>query len=232
MKRILKQTLLIMVLVFSIYLIGCNKTEQGKYNGSIYDLNIKPELNVEITYSEAKEALDVANSYFKNAKSYSYTQEVTGEYDSQYSYTGTTKIDVSKDVPMASLELVGTTNYAFYIVGNKAYLNYNGEKIAYETDKTILELIESMQSSTGTFTSFDFSNISENDIEYMGKDKNQVTVIKFNDGYESSTMIVIYENKIMKVMYSNDDAVYYTINYDYNAITVELPQDLDTYKHQ
>lgn len=234
MIKMIKNTIPVIIIVLSLCLIGCGGQKQN-YNESRYDLLQTPELIEEYNYQEMKEILEQANQYFQTCKSYSYEQTIVGESEEQYSFSGVTKINISDDnKPMASVELTGSANYGCYIVDNKIYLNYNGDKIVYETKENITDFVDSLQSTLiGSFASFDFNNVSENDIQYCGKDSFSTIIVKFNYQENTEIMIVIYENKIMKTIYNNDDeGINYIINYNYENVTIELPNDLDSYKVQ
>ena len=154
---------------------------------------------------------------------------MTGEYDSQYNYQGVTKIDVTGATPLASIELTGTTEYGFYVANNKAYLNYNGYKTSYDVKTDLSDLVEATQESLGAFVSFDENSLTQENLVFAGVDKDDVTVIKYNVSSDATVIIVIHEEKIMKVLYSNTSSVEYISKYDYNAVTVTLPSDLDSY---
>lgn len=236
MIKIIKKSIPLIIIVLSLCLVGCNK-QKKEYNENRYDLLQTPELVKEYNYQEMKEILDQANQYFKTCKSYSYEQTITGESEEQYFISGVTKINISDDnKPTASVELTGSANYECYIVDNKIYLNYNGYKTMYEieTSENIADFANFLQSSLiGSFSSFDFNNVSESDIEYCGEDKYAITIVKFNYNENNKIMIVIFENKIMKTIYNNnDEGINYTINYNYENVTIQLPNDLDSYKAQ
>lgn len=233
--KIKNNILLVFIALLCVCIIGCGNGENQdnkKYDESLYTLNMVPEFESTLTFDEAKNAIEKAVSYFATIKSYSFTQVMSGEYDSQYNYQGTTKIDVSGQQPLASVELTGTSEYAFYIVNNKAYLNYNGYKIAKEISSDLSDLASNIESELGSFSSFDMSSLDTASLEYAGIDKNDVTVIKLNISTEERVLIVISNNKLMKVIYNNDDAINYVANYDYNPVTITLPSDLDSYELQ
>jgi len=235
MKKLYKSSLLIVIIAVCLFLVGCggeNPPAKKEYNEANYTFTSIPTFEKELTIEEVKTALSSAVAYFATAKSYSYTQTMTGEYDSQYNYQGVTKIDVSGSTPKASIELTGTTEYAFYVAEGKAYLNYNGYKICYAVETNLSDLIEKTQGSIGAFVSFDEKNITADNLEFAGEDKDGATVVKYNVSDEASVIIVIHENKIMKVLYANDDSIEYVSKYDYNPVTVTLPSDLDSYVEQ
>ena len=234
MKNILKSKIvLLLIIVLSLVLVGCKggegPGEKDNFNEANYELTTTPTFEKTLTSSEAKAELAKAVASLATTKSYSYTQKLTGEWDSQYTYEGVTKIDVSGASPMASIELTGTTNYAFYIANNKGYLNLNGDKSSFALESDLSNLIDATQEALGAYTQFDPELITDESIEFAGVDKDNATVIKFNLNEETRVMIVIHNEKIMKVLYSNDDAIEYVAKYDYNAVTVELPSDLDSY---
>lgn len=233
MIKISKNIIPLIIIILSICLIGCNSKKEN-YDGNRYDISQTHKLLKEYNYQEIKEIFEQANQYFKTCKSYSYEQTINGESEESYYLSGLTKINISDNVIMGSIELTGSANYACYIVNNKVYLNYNGDKIMYETTDETLDFINSLQSSSiGSFASFDFNNISEDDIQYCGEDEYKATIVKFNYSENNEIMIVIYENKIMKTIYNNyDDGINYIINYNYDNVTIELPNDLDSYKVQ
>lgn len=231
MKKLYRNIILVLVLLLSLFLVGCGEQPSLKnpYDQANYTLTSTFNFSKELTLDEAKQALAEAASYFATAKSYSYTQTITGEYDSQYSYQGITKIDVSGSTPKASIELTGTTEYALYIADNKAYMNYNGYKTYFDFKTDLSDLIDKAQQSFGAFTSFDEANLTQESLILCGIDDSETTVIKFKYDAETTVMVAINEGKIMKVLYANDDSIEYTSNYDYNAVTVTLPSDLDSY---
>lgn len=234
MKNILNSKIvLLLIIVLSLILVGCGTGggpgKKENFNEANYELNVAPTFEKELTLAEAKAELAKAVAAFATVKSYSYTQKMTGEWDSQYTYEGITKIDASGTTPMASVELKGTTEYAFYIANNKGYLNENGYKSSFEFESDFSNVIEATQEAFGAYTQFDPESITEEGLEYAGVDGDNATVIKFNLDAETRVMIVIHNEKIMKVLYGNDDAVEYVANYDYNPVTVELPSDLDSY---
>lgn len=235
MTKILKNVIPTIIIILSLCIIGCTK-QKKEYNENRYDLLQTPKIIEEYNYQEINEILDQANQYFKTCKSYSYEQTIIGESEEQYSFSGVTKINISDNKPMASVELSGSSNYDCYIVDNKIYLNYNGYKIMYENEISddIADFANYLQSSLiGPFSSFDFNNVSESDIQYCGKDEYAAIVVKFNYEKNIEVMIVIYENRIMKTIYNNNDEGYnYIINYNYENVTIELPNDLDSYKAQ
>lgn len=237
MKNILKNKLIfVLVLMLSLFLIGCGEGEPGgkknDFNEANYTLQTLPTLEKQITLEEAKTALTQASNYLSEIKSYSYTQTLYGIYDSEYNYEGITKIDVTGASPMASVELTGTNDFALYVANNKAYLNYDGHKISYEVDSDLSNIIEAVQPSMGDFTTFNPADITEENLEVAGVDKDEATVIKYQTEDETVITIVIHDNKIMKVMYVNFDGVEYVAKYDYTAVTVTLPSDLDEYEQQ
>ena len=231
MKKLYGNIIIIFVLALSVLLVGCGEITPSKkdYNEANYTMDATFTFEKELTLDEAKQALAQAAAYFKEAKSYSYTQTLTGEYDSQYNYQGTTKIDVTGATPKASIELTGTTEYAFYIADNKAYFNYNGYKTYYEISSDLSDLVEKTQQSLGAFVSFDEASLTQESLLLCGTDDSETTVIKFKFDEETTVMVVINEQKIMKVLYVNDDAIEYVSKYDYNPVTVTLPSDLDSY---
>mgnify|MGYP003304688789 CR=1 FL=1 len=196
MKNILKSKIvLLLIIALSLVLVGCKggegPGEKDNFNEANYELTTTPTFEKTLTSSEAKAELAKAVASLATTKSYSYTQKLTGEWDSQYTYEGVTKIDVSGASPMASIELTGTTNYAFYIANNKAYLNYNGlgcktnyEKAFKYYNKIISEnkIYDKLQSggrvifwnmqNTRKFTNkFNYLNISiKNDLAFYYKD--------------------------------------------------------------
>lgn len=232
MVKMFKNIIPLFIILLTICLIGCNS--KANYDETRYDLSQTIKLDKEYNFQEIKEKVDQATKYFQTCKSYSYNQTITGESEQQYVLSGLTKINISDNLPMASVELSGTSNYACYIVNNNIYLNYNGYKIMYETTENITDFVDSIQSSLiGSFISFDFNNVSESDIQYSGEDKYKATIVKFNYNENDEVMIVIYENKIMKTIYNNyDEGINYIINYNYENVTIELPNDLDSYEVQ
>lgn len=232
MVKMFKNIIPLFIILLTICLIGCNS--KANYDETRYDLSQTIKLDKEYNFQEIKEKVDQATKYFQTCKSYSYNQTITGESEQQYVLSGLTKINISDNLPMASVELSGTSNYACYIVNNNIYLNYNGYKIMYETTENITDFVDSIQSSLiGSFISFDFNNVSESDIQYSGEDKYKATIVKFNYNENNEVMIVIYENKIMKTIYNNyDEGINYIINYNYENVTIELPNDLDSYEVQ
>ena len=233
MKKLHQNIFLVLLLLLSLVLVGCGDgpgpDPVKEYKEENYTLSYVAAFEKELTVDEAKAALTAAKAQFATAKSYSYSQELKGEYDSQYSYQGITKIDVTGASPKASIELAGTTAYAFYISDNKAYLNYNGYKTAYEVKADLSDLVEKAQESLGAFVSFDANAISAQSLVFAGVDKDDATVIKYQIDEGSSVIIVIHSEKIMKVLYSNDDSMEYIAKYDYNPVTITLPADLDSY---
>lgn len=232
MKKLYKSTLLVFILSLCLLLLGCGgpgPDVKKEYKEENYTLSYVAAFEKELTLDEAKSSLAKARAYFATAKSYSYTQTMTGEYDSQYNYQGVTKIDVTGATPLASIELTGTTEYGFYVANNKAYLNYNGYKTSYDVKTDLSDLVEATQESLGAFVSFDENSLTQENLVFAGVDKDDVTVIKYNVSSDATVIIVIHEEKIMKVLYSNTSSVEYISKYDYNAVTVTLPSDLDSY---
>lgn len=232
MKRLHQNIFLVLFLLLGLVLVGCGGPEPEpvkEYKEENYTLSYVAAFETELTLDEVKAALKTAKSQFAAAKSYSYTQELKGEYDSQANYQGVTKIDVSGSTPQASIELTGTTAYAFYIANNKAYLNYNGYKTAYEVSADLSDLVDKTQESLGAFVSFDADAITAENLEFAGIDADGATVIKYNVSEGATVIIVIHTEKIMKVLYVNNDSMEYIAKYDYNPVTITLPSDLDSY---
>lgn len=234
MKTILRNKfLIIMIFVLCLFIVGCGgenpEKPKSNYNEANYTLYGQPTLEKNLTLEETKKALDEAANFLATTKSYSYTQTLHGIYDSEYNYQGVTKIDVSGDTPMASIELTGTNNFAFYVANNKAYFNYDGYKTSYDIESDLSNIIESTESSIGAFSAFDSEDITSENLAFAGVDKDQSTIIKYNIAEGTFAVIVISEGKIMKVMYSNADGQEYIANYDYNKVTVVLPSDLSDY---
>lgn len=233
MKTILRNKLLIiMIFVLCLFVVGCGGKPEGpksNYNEANYTLYGQPTLEKNLTLEETKKALDEAANFLATTKSYSYTQTLHGIYDSEYNYQGVTKIDVTGETPMASIELSGTNTFAFYVANNKAYFNYDGYKTSYDIESDLSNIIEETESSIGAFSSFDSESITSENLVYAGVDKDLSTIIKYNIEEGTFAVIVISEGKIMKVMYSNSDGQEYIANYDYNKATVVLPSDLSDY---
>lgn len=233
MKTILRNKLLIiMIIVLCLFVVGCGGEPEGpksNYNEANYTLYGQPTLEKNLTLEETKKALDDAANFLATTKSYSYTQTIHGIYDSEYNYQGVTKIDVTGETPMASIELSGTNTFAFYVANNKAYFNYDGYKTSYDIESDLSNIIEETESSIGAFSSFDSESITSENLVYAGVDKDLSTIIKYNIEEGTFAIIVISEGKIMKVMYSNSDGQEYIANYDYNKVTVVLPSDLSDY---
>lgn len=233
MKRVHQNIFLVLFLLLSLILVGCGggttPEPEKVYNEANYTLTMTPTFEKELTVDEVKAALTAAKAQFAAAKSYSYSQEMRGEYNSPATYQGVTKIDVSGSAPQASIELTGTTAYAFYIANGKAYLNYNGYKTAYEVSANLSDLVEKTQESLGAFVSFDANAITADSLVFAGVDKDEATVVKYQVSEGASVIIVIHKEKIMKVLYSNDDSMEYIAKYDYNPVTITLPSDLDSY---
>lgn len=233
MKTILRNKLLIiMIFVLCLFVVGCGGDPEGpksNYNEANYTLYGQPTLEKNLTLEETKKALDDAANFLATTKSYSYTQTIHGIYDSEYNYQGVTKIDVTGETPMASIELSGTNTFAFYVANNKAYFNYDGYKTSYDIESDLSNIIEETESSIGAFSSFDSESITSENLVYAGVDKDLSTIIKYNIEEGTFAVIVISEGKIMKVMYSNSDGQEYIANYDYNKVTVVLPSDLSDY---
>lgn len=233
MKTILRNKLLIiMIFVLCLFVVGCGGEPEGpksNYNEANYTLYGQPTLEKNLTLEETKKALDDAANFLATTKSYSYTQTIHGIYDSEYNYQGVTKIDVTGETPMASIELSGTNTFAFYVANNKAYFNYDGYKTSYDIESDLSNIIEETESSIGAFSSFDSESITSENLVYAGVDKDLSTIIKYNIEEGTFAVIVISEGKIMKVMYSNSDGQDYIANYDYNKVTVVLPSDLSEY---
>lgn len=233
MKTILRNKLLIiMIFVLCLFVVGCGGEPEGpksNYNEANYTLYGQPTLEKNLTLEETKKALDDAANFLATTKSYSYTQTIHGIYDSEYNYQGVTKIDVTGETPMASIELSGTNTFAFYVANNKAYFNYDGYKTSYDIESDLSNIIEETESSIGAFSSFDSESITSENLVYAGVDKDLSTIIKYNIEEGTFAVIVISEGKIMKVMYSNSDGQEYIANYDYNKVTVVLPSDLSDY---
>ncbi len=235
MKTIFKNKLLIAIMIlFVLFIVGCedNKNDKGNYKSENYTFFSVYEFEKKLTLEEVKNAVETASNYFSEAKSYSYTQKIVGFYSTEYTYEGVTKIDATGTTPMASVELLGPTEYAFYIANNKAYMNYNGYKTVTDVNADLSDILEKTQSSLGAHVSFDAENITSENLEYAGIDKNGVTVIKFVTVENATTFIVIHDNKIMKVMLNNESGIEYVADYEYKSVTIELPNDLDSYVSQ
>ncbi len=239
MKNILNnKMILLLTIILCVFMVGCGNAAGGggtednkKYNEANYTLDMSATFEKELTLDEVKASLKQAVANFATTKSYSYTQKLTGEFDSQYTYEGVTKIDVTGATPLASIELTGTTTYAFYIANNKAYMNYNGYKTVTDVKADLSDIIDATQESIGAFVSFDSNQITSDNLVISGVDKDDVTVIKFNVNEEAEAMIVIHSEKIMKVLYRNSESMTYVANYDYNPVTITLPSDLDSYQN-
>ena len=231
MKRLHQNIFLVLFLLLSLVLAGCGEVPEPEkvYNEANYTLTMTPTFEKELTLDEVKTALKTAKAQFAAAKSYSYTQEMTGEFNSPATYQGVTKIDVSGATPLASIELTGTTAYGFYIANGKAYINQNGYKTAFEVSADLSDLVETAQESLGAFVRFDADAITLESLVFAGVDKDDATVIKYQVREGASAIIVIHKEKIMKVLYSNDDSMQYVAKYDYNPVTITLPSDLDSY---
>ncbi len=232
MKRLHQNILIVLFLLLSLVLVGCGGPGPDpvkEYTEETSTWSYVADFEKELTLDEVKAALTTAKAQFATTKSYSYTQELKGEYNSQYSYQGVTKIDVTGSSPKASIELTGTTTYAFYVADNKAYLNYNGYKTAYEVSSDLSDLVDKTQESLGAFVSFDASVITAESLVFAGVDKDDATVIKYQVSEGATVIIVIHTEKIMKVLYSNDDSMEYIAKYDYSPVTITLPADLDSY---
>ncbi len=234
MKTVLKsKVLFIFLMILCLFVVGCggDNPDGGKsnYNEANYTLYGVPTFESQLTLEEAKAALTEASNYLATVKSYSYTQTLSGSYDADYEYQGTTKIDVTGATPMASIELSGTNDFAFYVANNKAYFNYDGYKVFYELESGLSNIIEATEESLGAFSSFNASDITTENMVFAGIDKDKSTVIKYNLTEASFVVVVISDKKIMKVMHYNEDGIEYIANYDYTAVTVTLPTDLSTY---
>ena len=235
MKTILKnKVLIVLIFILSLFVVGCGEKQPGgsqsNYNEANYTLYGQPTLEKNLTLEELKAALDEASNYLATVKSYSYTQTITGTYDTTYNYQGVTKIDATGETPMASIELTGTNTFACYIANNKAYYNYDGYKFVTELGTDSSNIIEETSATVGAFTQFDSSSITSDNLIYAGVDKDQTTIIKYNIEDGAFVIIVISEAKIMKVMYSGVEGEEYIANYDYNKVTVALPSDLSDYE--
>ena len=133
---------------------------------------------------------------------------------------------------MASIELTGSNDFAFYVANNNAYFNYDGYKVFYELESDLSNIIDATEESIGAFSSFKAEDITAENMVFAGVDKDKSTVIKYNLGESSFVVVVISEKKIMKVMHYNEESIEYIANYDYTAVTVTLPTDLSEYKQK
>lgn len=231
MKTLFKNRIFIIIMiVLTIFIVGCNSGEKkGSYNSENYYFFQTYEFKKELTIDEAKTALDVATKYFSEAKSYSYNQKIVGYFDEEYIFEGITKIDVTGETPKASLELVGSSENSFYIANNKAYFNYDGYKTVRDIEADFSNVSEVVQSVVGVHVSFTSENITSENLEYAGVDNHDATVIKFIAENQSTIIIVIHDNKIMKVMMTTEEGKEFVADYNYEPVTVTLPADLDSY---
>ena len=234
MKTVLKsKVLFIFLMILCLFVVGCggDNPEGGKsnYNEANYTLYGIPTFESQLTLEEVKAAITEASNYLATVKSYSYTQTLVGSYDADYEYQGTTKIDVTGATPMASIELSGTNDFAFYVANNKAYFNYDGYKVFYELESDLSNIIEATEASIGAFSGFAAEDITSENMVFAGVDKDKSTVIKYNLSEASFVVVVISDKKIMKVMHYNEEGIEYIANYDYTAVTVTLPSDLSSY---
>ena len=237
MKTVLKsKVLFIFLMILCLFVVGCGGDNpaggKSNYNEANYTLYGVPTFETQLTLEEARAALTEASNYFATVKSYSYTQTLVGSSEEDYEYQGTTKIDVTGTSPMASIELTGSNDFAFYVADNKAYFNYDGYKVFYELESDLSNIIDATEESIGAFSSFKAEDITAENMVFAGVDKDKSTVIKYNLGESSFVVVVISEKKIMKVMHYNEDSIEYIANYDYTAVTVTLPTDLSEYKQK
>lgn len=234
-KSFKNKFVLILMLLFTIFVVGCGGTTPGgqtkkEFKEENYTMGATYVFEKNLTVEEVKAAIDTANAYFAEAKSYSYTTTMKGNYDSEYNYSGITKIDVTGETPKASVELNGTSTYGFYIADNKVYTNYDGFKTCYEIETNINDFVNSIQEEIGGFKSFSSADITAENLQFAGIDKDDATVIQYTISDGTNAVIVIHNNKIMKVLYKNIDSQECVMTYDYNAVTIELPSDLDSYE--
>lgn len=235
-KKIINKFFIVCAIILCLCLVGCGGSgsgtggqNKGEYDEKRYTFISQHTYTTTFNASDAKEALAKANANLAKEKSFSYTISMFGENDEQHEYEGITKIDLTGASPLASIELLGDLEFAFYIANNKAYLNQDGSKIAFDVEGDLSNLINKVQGAIGSFTQFDENMINDSSFVSGGVDEYNVTVIKFNYEEAKEVTVVIYQDKIMKVLYTNEDLIEYTANYNYEPVTVELPSDLDEY---
>ncbi len=234
MKTLIKSIpSVILVFFLTIMLVACTpKTPEKKdtYDESHYGLRYNYTYKENKSYEDAKALLDTALKALKETKSYSYSQQLKGSFDDDVEYTGLTKINVTDKVE-ASVELVGNLEFAMYVKENNAYINNNGKKyrIEFESDGSNLDSLTS--SVIGSLPSM--FTFTKETFKKAGTDEHDVNIIEFTteDGV-GTVNLVIYKDKLQKVLYYDDNEITYVANYKYEAVTVTFPNDLDDYEQR
>lgn len=218
MKKILNFILIALVLVlFS----GCGKPSDNKkaFNADKYDFSGLPETE-EISVEDAKNALKCGIDYLKEAKSYSCELKITGidSEGEEIEMTGRALIDATSDLKVAMM-LEGDMDYALYIKDGKLYLNEAGTKTTEEIDPSFAVLKKYAPEDP-------LSNLDEvEDFTSCGIDETGAYVLEIGP-----TTIVIYKDKIMKVLHRGEEEIHLSATYDYDAAEVTYPSDLDSYQ--
>lgn len=238
MNKTLKNTFsIIFVIMLMFILIGCGEekapVEKETYDEANYGLRYNYTFVETLDYNGAKELYDKALNTLNEAKNYSYSQTIKGVFEDDVTYTGTTKINVSDKVE-ASMELNGNLEFAMYIKDNKAYIQNNNKKYYMDIEANGSNLNSLSSKVLGKLPSL-FS-LSDSNFSKAGKDENNVYVIEYSseneDDNEGTINVIIYKDKIQKVLYYDDSDITYVANYDYNAVTITYPSDLSEYEKQ
>lgn len=238
-KTILNKLFMLCALLMCVCLVGCGGSgsgsggeNKGEYDETRYTLYSTHTYTENFDFNKAKEAVTKANINLAKETSFSYNISVFGEYDEQHEYEGIAKFDLTGETPLASVELEGDLDYGFYIANNKAYINLDGYKTSYDFAPDFSDLIDTVQQAIGSFDQFDADMITAANLVSAGVDEYNVTVVRFDYEEYTQVTIVIFQEKIMKVLYSNGDLMEYTASYNYEPTTVTLPEDLDSYEPQ
>lgn len=233
MNKFVKTTFSFLLILLMVFIFtGCKPTKKDdpKYDDSLYFLD--KQYNYTETYSleQVVNSLKAAEDYLKETKSYSYTQDINGVSEEEYNYSGVTKIDATGDTLKASIELSGNKQFAFYLNDNKAYYNYGEDKFYQEVSSDALDLVNSVQSVIGSFNLIDSSSLTQDNIVNAGVEEAKAVVLELKFENDNYATIIIFNNKLMKVIYQNNNLMTLTMKYDYNKVDVAFPNDLNTYQ--
>lgn len=231
MKTLIKSiSSVMMVVLLTLFLVGCDNNpteEKNTYDEKNYGLRYNFTYKETKTYAEAQEELKSALQALHESKSYSYEQKINGAFDDDIEYTGVTKINTTETTE-ASVELAGNLEFAMYVKGNKAYINNNGKKTCFEFESNGSNLDSLTSQVVGNLPSM--FTFDESSFIKAGVDEYDVTIIEFSTNEEVGTVnLIIYKNKLQKVLYYDDNEITYVANYKYEEVKVIFPEDLDEY---
>ncbi len=235
MKAIIKKFFVIMLIFASAFsLTACgDENEEKKYNVADYVFDKAYTYESTLTLSEAITTLTAANEATGKAKTYSYEQKMTGFLDGyEYSYTGTTKIDFTGELPKASMVLDGDLDFSIYINENIAYIQYGEEKFSFETDGSLEDVIAKLAIEIQFEMSsiFDAAILTEENFVEAGIDKMGATIIKYTESANDlAVTIVIHDGKLAVIM-SSQDEIQVRYVYNYTVPDIVFPNDLSEYE--